>query len=132
MKRSVGVLFVFFLAVGSIPIRASAQYLVWHYDRLIENNTGMNGNAPDIAISGLKAVAVWYQSTGSNRRLYANYSIDGGKTARRPDHRGRQLGSVLPSCRPVREYRGRRLESILQRSLPDLRELFRGRRCHLA
>ena len=80
MKRSVVVLFVLLLAVGSIPIRAAAQYLVWHYDRLIENNTGMNGNAPDIAISGLKAVAVWYQSVGYNRRLYANYSIDGGKT----------------------------------------------------
>jgi hypothetical protein len=62
------------------PAFAQAQYLAWHYDRLIEDNAGYAGYEPRIAISGSKAVAVWCQKDGSNRRVYSNYSIDGGKT----------------------------------------------------
>jgi hypothetical protein len=80
MKKALVFLSALTLALAFLPVCVQAQYFCWHYDRLIENNAGLTGCEPDIAISGTKAVAVWYQSGGSNRRIYANYSIDGGKT----------------------------------------------------
>jgi hypothetical protein len=50
----------------------------WNSDQLIENNAGENAESPQLALSGSSVVAVWNQSDGSNRRIYSNYSLDGG------------------------------------------------------
>jgi hypothetical protein len=45
----------------------------WHTAQLIENNAGYSGYEPQVAMSGLNAVAVWYQNDGSTDRIYSNY-----------------------------------------------------------
>lgn len=67
-----------FLVAGPITVRG--QYLTWHYDKLIETNAGQSASEPKVAISGLKAVAVWIQELAGKNRVYANNSTDGGKT----------------------------------------------------
>lgn len=52
----------------------------WGGAQLIENNAGYNGYEPQAAISGSNVVAIWKQSDGSNDRIYANYSTNGGAT----------------------------------------------------
>jgi hypothetical protein len=52
----------------------------WHADQLIEDNAGLSGVYPQVGISGSNVVAVWYQYDASNRRIYSNYSTDGGAT----------------------------------------------------
>ena len=64
----------------AFPAVMFAQTPNWHSDGLIENNAGFNGFLPQVAISGNNVVAVWYQSDGSNTRIYSNYSTDGGAT----------------------------------------------------
>jgi hypothetical protein len=80
MKRVRAASVMFLLALALWPSSARGQYLFWHADQLIENNAGYAGYEPQIAISGSKAVAVWYQSDGTTNRIYSNYSTNGGKT----------------------------------------------------
>ena len=47
----------------------------WHAAELIENNAGHSGGYPQVAMSGLNAVAVWMQPD-SNYRIYSNYSSE--------------------------------------------------------
>jgi hypothetical protein len=66
------------LILWSIPVQA--QYLLWHYDNLIEYNGVYSAFEPQIAMSGAKVVAVWQQGNSSGQHIYTNYSINGGKT----------------------------------------------------
>jgi hypothetical protein len=52
----------------------------WQGAQLIENNTGKEGQYPQVAMYGANAVAVWRQWDGSAYRIYSNYSTDSGKT----------------------------------------------------
>ncbi len=45
----------------------------WSSEQLIEDNAGYYGYDPQVAMSGSSAVAVWWQSDGSNYRIYSNY-----------------------------------------------------------
>jgi hypothetical protein len=69
---------VLVLGLGLLPVQA--QYLLWHYDNLIEYNGVYNAIEPQVAMSGAKVVAVWQQSDSSGSHIYSNYSINGGKT----------------------------------------------------
>lgn len=52
----------------------------WGGVKELENNAGYNGYEPQVAISGSNVVAIWKQSDGSNDRIYANYSTNGGSS----------------------------------------------------
>jgi hypothetical protein len=56
----------------------------WGSDQLIEDNAGLSGGFPQVAVSGSYVVAVWRQSDGSTEestyRIHSNYSTDGGAT----------------------------------------------------
>jgi hypothetical protein len=52
----------------------------WGSDQLIEDNVGFHNFNPQVAISGNTVVAVWLAYEGSNYRVYANYSANGGAT----------------------------------------------------
>ncbi len=80
MKRIWILIFLSVLVPTAGPLLLRGQYLTWRYDKLIESNAGQNAYSPRVAISGLKAVAVWTQVLSGNRRVYVNNSIDGGKT----------------------------------------------------
>ncbi len=51
----------------------------WGANQLIEDN-GASGYNPQVAVSGISAVAVWQQSDGTTNRIYSNCSSDGGAT----------------------------------------------------
>ena len=80
MKKALLYFSIFSLILAFLPVCAQAQYLVWHYDKLIEDNASLDANLPKVVISGSKAVAVWYQSDGTATRIYSNYSTNGGAT----------------------------------------------------
>ena len=50
----------------------------WGSDQLIEDNAGSGGYSPQVAMSGVNAIAVWHQKYGGRTRIYSNYSSDGG------------------------------------------------------
>ena len=82
MKRAGVPLCILFLALAAWPVPVRGQYLLWHYDKLIENNAGYDQDVPQIALSGSKAVAVWHQYDGVAHHVYVNNSTTGGATWR--------------------------------------------------
>jgi len=80
MKKGLILLSVFSLALAIQPVLLQAQYLYWHYDRLIENNGPNSAIDARVAVSGTKAVAVWCQKYNDTFRVYSNYSTNGGAT----------------------------------------------------
>jgi hypothetical protein len=74
------VIIVLGLALTAFPPSLALAQANWGASQLIEDNAGYDGYYPQVAISGSNAVAVWYQSDGSNSRIYSSYSTDGGAT----------------------------------------------------
>jgi hypothetical protein len=56
----------------------------WNSDQLIEDNAGLSGSFPQVAMSGNKVVSVWMQWIGSDEdgayQIHSNHSTDGGVT----------------------------------------------------
>jgi hypothetical protein len=73
------IILVFGIVFILIALPSVSFGLTWHTDQLI-NSAGHYGVYPQVAVSGLNAVAVWYEYDGSNYRIYSNYSTDGGAT----------------------------------------------------
>jgi len=63
-----------------LPVSVWALAPAWHSAQLIEANAGQRGWPPQVAMSGLNAVAVWRQHDGTSYRIYSNRSTDGGVT----------------------------------------------------